>query len=180
MTWATFNAALEDAEDVTTALDALLASAMPELQESLDLIAAGKAGPLLASALKAEEPERRADLVAALEILDPRLGAIEPRSRETDYSNVLRTALVAALIDAELRGDPEGQRRRAVLAAETFEEHLASERGRLGKAELNHEALAGRLLLAGVLQLVVKQLKGPRRSRLRGWRRGRAETPRSS
>jgi hypothetical protein len=173
MTWTTFTAALDGADDASAALNALIEFAMPDLQDSLDLVGAAEAGPLLASALKAEASERRAHLDAALEILDARLDTIAPHDPETDYSNVMRTALVGSLIDAELGGDPETRRRRAALAAEAYETHLASSRSRLGKRELSDEAAAGRLVLAAVFKLVVQQFKPHRASRLRGRRRGR-------
>lgn len=180
MTWATFESALDGARDASVVLDALRVSSMAEVQETLGGIGAGEAGPLLAHLQAAGSLERRSKLAASLDIIDrylvidapvaKRRGRFGPThlwtGQATRYGDMARAALLAGLIDSELGGDAEGQRRRFALALTAVEGHLAAERDRLTTDDFNTEDTEGRRVCLGVSRLVLTGLK----SRRAGWR----------
>lgn len=170
ITWSTLEAALDGADSAAAVLDALTSTSMAELQETLDAIGAGEAGPLLAGGgplLAAERTEDREQLAAALEIIDRSLAA-----DEGDSGDAARIEVLAALIAAVISADAEQVRRRATMVFAAREAHLAAVRDRLDKKARKDEFQASGRVLANAFRVLLQET-APQKAKSRFGRRGR-------
>jgi hypothetical protein len=170
ITWSTLEAALDGADSAAAVLDALTSASMAELQETLDAIGAGEAGPLLAGGgplLAAERTEDREQLATALEIIDRSLAA-----DEGDSGDAVRIEILAALIAGVMGADAGQVRRRATMVLAAREAHLAAVRDRLDKKARKDEIQASGRVLANALQVLLQEI-APQKAKSRFGRRGR-------
>ena len=175
MTWANFAAALDGRRDASEALDALTGTSPADFQEMLDAIGAAEAGPLIAQARAADAEERHASLAAALDLIDTHLPVVggpatspgrplfgrrrAPANPVSPSGDMLRSALLAALIDSALGGDPESLRSRLATATTGWESALAADLNGASKSERAAETSSARLALRRVLQLLMNDLE---------------------
>jgi hypothetical protein len=170
MVWTAFEPAVSGQGDAAGALGAL--SSMREVHEMLDRIGAGKGGQLLMGALAAEpgSQARMSKLTEALEVIDDHLPASGARKTSilrrryagaspVPNGDAVGCAVMAALIDSVLGGDPERLRNRMASAATWFESALAADLNRFTERDRGAETSAGRRALHAVFQLLLKDVQ---------------------
>lgn len=138
----------------------------------LDRIGAGEAGQLLMEALAVEAGSQTyiSKLTAGLYEIDDHLPA--GRARRTSIlrrryvwavqapnGDAVGCAMMAALIDSVLGGDPEKLRDRMARAATWFESALAADLNQLSKGDRGTETTTARRALQAVYQLLLKDVQ---------------------